>query len=223
MAFTRDYVITTPIDHTLNANWPTYDRNTKQDVQDRLKDIISGFNSGETVKGVLNLPFIAQSTPSPITDQSQMYGKADSGKTRMAMMDEDGNETFIMPCRSGDVLFSSSVTIPPGFTDISTTYAGKNVRISGTALTTAGSDTLSGTTGSTTLTANQSALVAHTHTVLAYHNGSGSGVSDGQSTNGTPQATSSTGGNDAIEGHTHPLTGISCVNAYVTLKAYQKS
>lgn len=219
MSFTRDFSILLPIDHTLNANWPSYDRAGKQDVQDRLKDIVSGFNSGETVKGILNLPLIAVSSPSPITDQAQVYGKADSGKTRVAMQDEDGTETFIMPCRSGDVLFSSSSTTPPGFTDISSTYAGKNVRISGTALSTGGSDTLSGATDSHTLDLTE--IPAHTHT---YNNivgaSAGSQPGSGNTFSIPSSATGSAGGG---LGHTHTLTAISCVNAYVTLKAYQKS
>jgi hypothetical protein len=92
MSFTRDYVITTPIDHTLNQSWPDYDRRTKQDVQDRLATIISGFASGETVVGVLNLPFIAVSAPSTVTDQIQLYGKVVSTKTELHAKDEDGNE-----------------------------------------------------------------------------------------------------------------------------------
>lgn len=94
--FNRDYSILLPIDHTLNSNWPTYDRNTKQDCQDRLADIISGFNSGETVKGVLNLPFIAQgSDPSTVTDQIQLYAKAVSTKTELFTKNEDGTVTQI--------------------------------------------------------------------------------------------------------------------------------
>lgn len=93
MSFTRDYVITTPIDHTLNASWPDYDRRTKQDLQDRLATIVSGFVSGETVLGILNLPFIAGATPSTVTDQIQLYGKAVAGKTELHSKSEDGVES----------------------------------------------------------------------------------------------------------------------------------
>ena len=95
MAFTRDYSILTPIDHTLIAQGPTAIRNVKQDVQDRLATIISGFTSGETVLGVLNLPFIAVSAPSTVTDQFQLYGKEVGGKTELHGKDEDGNEIQI--------------------------------------------------------------------------------------------------------------------------------
>lgn len=91
MSFTRDYSIVLPIDHTLNAAWPGNDRNIKQDVQDRLADIVSGFNAGETVKGILNLPFIAGSNPSTVTDQIQLFAKVVSTKTELFIKDEDGN------------------------------------------------------------------------------------------------------------------------------------
>lgn len=92
MPFTRDWSESTPIDHTLNASWPDYDRRAKVDVGDRLETIISGFASGETVLGVLNLPFIAVSAPSTVTDQIQLYGKVVGGKTELHFKDEDGNE-----------------------------------------------------------------------------------------------------------------------------------
>ncbi len=218
MSFTRDWSEITPIDHTLNSSWPDYDRRAKVDVADRLADIISGFNSGETVLGALKLPFIAVSSPSTVTAQVQLFGKADSGKTRLKMIDEDGNETFVMPCRAGDVLLSSSSTTPPGFTDVSATYANKMIRISSTALSTGGSDTISGATDSHVLDITE--IPAHTHSYSTPPS-PGAGNS-GSSYSGTPttQTTGSTGGG---LGHTHTLTSISCVNAYVTLKAYQKS
>ena len=92
MAFTRDFDDTAPVDHTLNSSWPTKIRNVKTDLGDRLSAIISGFVSGETVKGILALPFIAVSKPATITDQIQLYGKVVSTKTELHAVDEDGNE-----------------------------------------------------------------------------------------------------------------------------------
>lgn len=95
MSFSRDYDTSSPVDHTLNSSWPGKDRSIKVDVADRLSAIISGFVSGETVKGVLALPFIAVSKPSTITDQIQLYGKVVSTKTELHAVDEDGNEIQI--------------------------------------------------------------------------------------------------------------------------------
>lgn len=95
MAFTRDMDNTTPINHTLNNTWPSEIRSVKNDVMDRLGGIISGFVSGETVKGILALPFKAVSKPSTIAAQIQLYGKSVSGKTELHAEDEDGNEIQI--------------------------------------------------------------------------------------------------------------------------------
>ena len=121
--------------------------------------------------------------------------------------------------RTGDILLSSSATTPDGFTDVSATYEGKMIRISATALSAGGSDTLSGNTGSHTLTVAETPSHAHT---IATGTGTaaGSTVRVDNLSNLGPATTSSIGGDG---GHVHPLTGVSCVNAYVTLKAYQKN
>lgn len=46
--------------------------------------------------------------------------------------------------RTGDLLLSSASSAPDGWSDVSATYADKMIRISATALSTGGSDTLSG-------------------------------------------------------------------------------
>ena len=92
MSFTRDYDTNVPIDHTLNNLWPTKIRNVVTDIGERLSAIVSGFTSGETVKGILKLPFIAVAKPSNITDQILMYAKDVSGKTELFIQDEDADE-----------------------------------------------------------------------------------------------------------------------------------
>lgn len=121
--------------------------------------------------------------------------------------------------RTGDMLLSSSVVTPDGFTDVSATYEGKMIRISATALSAGGSDTLSGNTGSHTLTVAE--MPAHTHpqssSTFIQGGSPGSGTSNGAGYGGTTQSTGDGGG------HTHTLTGVACVPAYVTLKMYQKN
>lgn len=92
MAFTSDWDESLPVDHTLISQGPAKIRNVRVDVGDRLATIISGFVSGETVVGILNLPFIAVSAPSTVADQIQVYGKVVSTKTELHAKDEDGNE-----------------------------------------------------------------------------------------------------------------------------------
>lgn len=122
--------------------------------------------------------------------------------------------------RQNDVIFSSNTTTPTGWSDISSTYNGKMVRIGTTALSTGGSDTLSGNTGDTTLTTAQipSGLTA---TI-----GKGDRTSPGSMTGfGSDSAygTTTLSINGGGQAHSHPLTSVSCLNAYVSLKCYQKS
>lgn len=92
MALSPDFSDSIPVDHTkLNTNNAAL-RAIRALLGDRLSAIVSGFVSGETVKGILNLPFIASSAPSTVTDQIQLYGKVVSTKTELHAKDEDGNE-----------------------------------------------------------------------------------------------------------------------------------
>lgn len=124
--------------------------------------------------------------------------------------------------RSGDLLFTSSSTVPDGFTDVSSTYNGKFIRISsGTALTAGGSDTHDhgAVTGSHALTVDE--IPAHTH---SYYRHSDTPYTEGN-TYGYNQGklsvnTGSTGGGG---GHTHTVASADNVPAYVTTKCYQKS
>ena len=124
--------------------------------------------------------------------------------------------------RTGDVLLSSSATTPDGFTDISATYEGKMIRVSATALAGGGSDTLSGNTGSHTLTTAE--MPAHTHgqqTDTLLQGGSGTVIEQGSGSQHSQGGTTQSTGGDS--GHTHTLTGVSCLNAYITLKMYSKN
>ena len=218
MAFNADWSNTILIDHTKLNEVAAGMRATRVAVSDRLATIVSGFVAGETVLGILKLPFIAGSAPSTVTDQIQLYGKAVSTKTLLHMKDEDGTESMIVGLRTGDKLLSSNTTTPPDFTDQSATYEGKNIRISATALSTGGSDTLSGTTDSHTLTTSE--MPAHTHTVgQVVGCQAGGSAAEITSSLGSTVTSGSTGGGG---GHTHTLTAISCLNAYVTLKLYSK-
>jgi hypothetical protein len=219
MSFTNDWSDAVPVDHTKISDIPSKIRNVRIDIEDRLSTFISGFVSGETLKGILKFPFIAQSTPVAIASQVQIYAKADGGKTRLKMVDEDGNDVFIMPCRSGDMIVSSSAVVPPGFTDVSATYDNKFIRISsGTALTSGGSDTHDhgGVTGSHVLTIDE--IPAHTHSVTLLSGGSGTGNGGFSNT-----STGSTGSAGSGGGHTHTVASANNIPAYIQLKMYQKS
>lgn len=98
-AYTRDWNANSPIDHTLNALWPTNVRTAKADESERLTDQLYGFTAGETTVGVKALRLIDQvSNPSTVTDTMLIYGKAVSSKTELFLKDEDGN---VMQVTSG--------------------------------------------------------------------------------------------------------------------------
>jgi hypothetical protein len=65
MAFNRDWLEVNPIDHTKFKEAPGAVRNTKVDVSDRLKDILSGFVSGETAWGIKLGKYLTQGTAAP--------------------------------------------------------------------------------------------------------------------------------------------------------------
>ena len=125
--------------------------------------------------------------------------------------------------RAGDMLISSSTSTPTGWTDVSTTYDDKFIRITnGTPLTSGGSDTHDhgAATGSHTLT--ESEIPAHTHDVQ--HAGATTGVgraseSTSVASEGT-YATNSTGGGG---GHSHTISSANNIPAYIELRMYTKA
>lgn len=150
-----------------------------------------------------------------------------SGKAELVFTDEDDNDVQITSgggmavlgssgWRTGDILLSSSTTTPSGWTDASTTYDNKFIRITdGTPLTTGGSDT-------------------HTHAAGSY-------AAPAHDHGGTTGSTAGTlgdvtgGGSDATATHTHTIsqqaaatiTGTSAsssnVPAYIEIRMYTKN
>lgn len=183
MAFTRDFDDTAPIDHTLNSQWPTKIRNWKTDVADRLSAIISGFVSGETVKGILALPFIAVTKPATISNQVQLYGKDVSGKTELHAVDEDGNEIQITNAGAlnttplatilntvypiGFVVTLGVSTNPATLFGIGTWTAIAGKVIVGINAGDAEFDTLDETGGAKTVTLDATMIPAHDHRVAS--------------------------------------------------------
>lgn len=222
MAFTRDWDETVPVDHTLISQGPTKIRNVKEDVGDRLATIISGFASGETVTGILNLPFIAQSAPSTVTDQIQLYGKVVSTKTELHAKDEDGTEIQITTAGKinaaalGGVYAAANVaalatmmnliypvgivitlgvsTNPATLLGVGTWTAIAGKVIVGIDSTQTEFDTLDETGGSKTHTLTIGEMPAHTHT-YSITGAAGSGTSGGDV--GSGGTTGSTGGGGA--------------------------
>src|SRR3990167_10165713 len=99
--------------------------------------------------------------------------------------------------RTADMLLSAHASAPDGYTDVSSSYNNKMIRVGTTALSEGGSDTLAGDTASHVLTVAE--IPAHTHTYTAPSGGSTT-ANGGFSNSDTGAATGSTGGGGA---HTH--------------------
>lgn len=125
---------------------------------------------------------------------------------------------------TGAIFFMVSGSCPNNTTDVSATYSNKFVKINATPATSSGV-VLTGTTDSTTLTAAQSGLPAHTHTI-ALNNVNGSPgdsvVRNAAAGGGDTGTTASTGGSAAASGHTHTLsTATTLEPSSITMKACQ--
>lgn len=117
--------------------------------------------------------------------------------------------------RSGDVVFSSNVGTPTGFSDMSATYEGKMVRVSATALSLGGSDTHTHAAGTYT-------VPAHAHTGITGEPDS-TGGSGGSGSSGTPFTHKHGIPTEAATTITGTSASGSTVPAFVTLKAYAKT
>jgi len=140
--------------------------------------------------------------------------------------------------RSGDILLSSNTNTPSGWTDVSTTYGNKFIRISsGTPLDTGGSDSHDhgGSTGSHQLT--ESELPKHRHKCGSLKNASNEYYFcdlHGYSNEGTGKCmqVTATDNTDRIacytsyigsdQGHSHTLASANNVPVYVQLRMYKK-
>jgi len=164
MAYTADWSNTIIVDHTKLNEVAAGMRATRLAVSERLTNLIYGFTAGETQtnEGVKNLPFVVQaSDPGATVDKVKAYAKDISAKAELHLQDEDGNVVIVTRAgkiaidsvfRSSDLLHTFSSTIPTNFTDITSTYNGKFLRVStGTAETTGGADTHTHGAGSYTV------------------------------------------------------------------------
>ena len=92
MAYTRDWDETTPGDHTKFKVQPSHVRDYKQDVSDRLKNLIAGFTAGETEEGFKKIPFLVQGTaPTSASNMILGFGSDVAAKCELFLLDEDGH------------------------------------------------------------------------------------------------------------------------------------
>lgn len=222
-------------------------REFKRAIQERLNEdhVHPSDETGFTTVGYHRKTTLIKqgSNATAVTDTYILYCKNDGSTDELFGIDESGNVIQFTDAgklavlgsegwRTGDKLLSSNTNTPTGWTDQSATYTDNFIRISsGTPLTTGGTDTHDhgAATGSTTLTAAQSGLPAHTHTVPARGNSSVGTVAramepDTDNANGANTLTTdSTGGSAASSGHTHTVSSANNVPVYVQMKMYSKT
>ena len=176
------------------------------------------------------------SAPASKANAGRLYTKDDGGDTELYYKDDSGNEIQVTEDGAlkstsvfvtGDLLLSSVTTAHSGWTNVTATYASKHIRVGNTALGTGGSATLSGSSGSTTLTAAQSGSPAHTHEILAKSGGALGSTADwtthsdtaAQQLDITTQASVAV---NAASGHTHSLTSVANTPLYVDVRMFKK-
>lgn len=222
-AYTRDWANTTPIDHTLNKNWPANDRNIKVDVSERLDDVMNGFTSGDTVTDFNRVPMkVRGSDDTGVADTIILYGKDVSSKTELHTIDEDDNVIQITTGGSINAAALSGTGLPSAWQDkvwpvgsiyISYVSTNPNTLLGFGTWTAFGAgkvlvgldsgdtdfDTVGETGGSKTHTLTVDEMPSHTHTVGihdANNGGAGANAQRGITTDST-LTSSSTGGGSA--------------------------
>jgi hypothetical protein len=123
--------------------------------------------------------------------------------------------------RQGDIILSSNTSAPAGFSDVSSTYGNKFIRIStDTPLQTGGGDTHIHSTGSHTLTTDE--IPAHSHTVATSANyAQGTERLTKNGTSALDNTSTSSVGGGASHNHGNTNAG-SNVPAYVKTRMYMK-
>jgi len=123
--------------------------------------------------------------------------------------------------RTGDMLFSSSVTTPDGFTDVSATYTNRFIRINATALTEANMPVITHAHG---MNSHTHTTPDHLHSMWVNTNAGGRDTletCDGDHLSNTNFSVSSGSGTSGAASGNTENGGESCV--YITLKAYSKN
>jgi len=157
MAFDKTWAETEPLG-TRDANLvDDYIRETRYAFRERMAVDHAFYTdeSGHADVGYHNIVhLLVQTSITALANAGCLYTKDVGGKAELHFKDEDDNEIQLTSAgvilntlnnigfRTGDMLLSSNVNTPTGWTDVTTTYNGKFIRIStGAALSTGGADT----------------------------------------------------------------------------------
>jgi hypothetical protein len=215
-------------------------REFKRAIAERLNvgHVQPSDESGEANVGhhrSIKMVVVETSDPANAANVGWLYLKDVSSVIELFFEDESGNAIQLTSGglmnwgRASDLLLSANTNTPAGWTDVSTTYDNKFIRIGDDTplTTTGGSDTHDhgAATGSTTLSAAQSGLPSHTHTIQASDTSGGASTIPQKPTSQANNATITTeaaGGSAASSGHTHSIASADNVPAYIQTRMYKK-
>ena len=176
MAFTNTYDVSTPANASAPSGGAAAIRLLKAALQERLNPDHYFEKSGDTVDDDTKVGYHRKATlmkldadPTAVTDMGILYTKDVDGVPELFFLDENGvspiqitsggllNSTGFI---SGDLLFTTNTGAKSGWTDKSTIWANKFIRVSATAGSTGGADTRTNLAGTELLVA-ASSTIAH--------------------------------------------------------------
>jgi len=175
--------------------------------------------------------------PSNAANVGFLYTKDVNGKVELFFIDEDGDAiqlsnpvgvsilSDVDGWRSGDLLLSSSTDTPTGWSDVSTTYDNKFIRIGDDTplTTTGGADTHDHGAATASHTLTEAQMPAHTHTVTGAK-AAWADSADGEihrTSTGT-QRDFSTNSAGSGGGHSHVISSADNMPAWIQTRMYKK-
>lgn len=211
MAFTETWDETVPIDHSKFSTQPGHVRDLKTAVRERLQ--FGGMYFPDTdnaLAGEHTYARFAQTTaPSAVASKwhvyftaSGMFVRTPAGVDIQICSTTELSQSFV----TGDWITSTVTTAHTGWTNVSSTYANKFIRISTSGLSTGGSDTH-----------DHGFTYAHTHTITTTNSITGT---SGSPVNTAQHDTYTTGSQNTSAGTT--ASGDN-VPVYVTAVLFQKN
>jgi hypothetical protein len=227
MAFSVSHDETIPANHTTFESQPGYVRNTKISLRERLQfggvyfpsthDELAGEHSYVRMANQSSAPTAVATKWMLYVTSSGLFVREPGGTSiQITSTSSISGSSFV----TGDWIISTVTTAHSGWTNVSSTYSNKFMRINATPLTTGGADTHTHGAGSY-------AGPSHTHTVPASSTGWGAGsATSGKLTTGQDGGTSATTDRDTSASGTGAVTGTSAsgdnVPAYVQVVIFQK-
>lgn len=246
MAYTNDWSDAIPVDHTKFKATPGAVRQSRIDVEDRLKNIFYGFISGETQtdEGIKVLPFRYQAgDPAPAANKIQIYTKQIGGKAELFSVDEDNHIRQLtskgnwVAGMTGEVkMWSGTIaTIPISWQLCDGTNGSPDLRdkfivgakqddlgvaktnISGSLTQTGGANTHDHGGATGAHQLTVAEMPSHTHPTTSGQNGGGGSGGSQRWSSGSSTYGDNSGATGGDGTHTHPMSSANNIPTYYAL------